>query len=92
MRAYDYSDALSKVCEFSINCKPFRMARIAGQGITLNGKNVFYRKAVPVDGYNKLSNGLQLAPINTISDLKTITSFVKKYCQIDDNMIVIISQ
>ena len=92
VRAYDYSEALSKVCEFSINCKPFRMARIAGQGITLNGKNVFYRKAVPVDGYNKLSNGLQLAPINTISDLKTITSFVKKYCQIDDNMIAIISQ
>lgn len=92
VRAYDYSDALSKVCEFSINCKPFRMARIAGQGITLNGKNVFYRKAVPVDGYNKLSNGLQLAPINTISDLKTITSFIKKYCQIDDNMIAIISQ
>lgn len=92
VRAYDYSDALSKVCEFSINCKPFRMARIAGQGITLNGKNVFYRKAVPVDGYNKLSNGLQLAPINTISDLKTITSFVKEYCQIDDNMIAIISQ
>lgn len=92
VRAYDYSDALSKVCKFSINCKPFKMARIADQKIMLNGKNVFYRKAVPVDGYNKLSNGLQLAPINTVSDLQTITSFVKKYCQIDDNMIAIISQ
>ena len=92
VRAYDYSDALSKVCEFSINCRPFRMARIAGQGIILNGKNVFYRKAVPVDGYNKLSNGLQLAPINTVSDLQTITNLVKNYCQIDDNLIAVISQ
>ena len=92
VRAYDYSDALSKVCEFSINCKPFKMARIAGQGIILNGKNVFYRKAVPVDGYYKLSNGLQVAPVNTVSDLQTITNHVKKYCQIDDNMIAIISQ
>ncbi len=92
MRAYDFSDALNKVCEFSINCKPFKMARIASQEIILNGKNVFYRKAVPVDGYNKLSNGLQVAPVNTIADLQTITNFVKKYCQIDDNMIAIISQ
>lgn len=92
VRAYDYSDALIKVCEFAINCKPFGMARIAGQETTLNGKNVFYRKAVPVDGYNKLSNGLQLAPINTVSDLQTVTNFIKKYCQIDDNMITIINQ
>ena len=92
VRAYDYSDALSKVCEFSINCKPFKMARIAGQGIILNGKNVFYRKTVPVDGYNKLSNGLQIAPINTASDLQTITNFVKEYCQIDDDMIAVINQ
>ena len=92
VRAFDYSDALSKVCEFTINCKPFKMARIAGQGIILNGNNVFYRKAVPVEGYNKLSNGLQLAPINTVSDLQTITNFIKTYCQIDDSMIAIISQ
>ena len=91
-RAYDYSDALIKVCEFSINCKPFRMARITEQGIILNEKNVFYRKAVPVDGYNRLSNGLQLVTINTVSDLQTITNYIMKYCQIEDNMIAIISR
>ena len=36
VRAYDYSDALGKICEFSINCKPFKMARIAGQGIQIH--------------------------------------------------------
>ncbi len=92
IRAYDYSDALNKVCEFSINCKPFRMARIAGQAIQLHGNNVFYRKSVPVDGYNKLSNGLQLITIDSLSDLQTITVAVQKYCQIDDDMIAIISQ
>lgn len=91
IRAYDYSDALNKVCEFSINCKPFRMARIAGQAIRLNGNSVFYRKAVPVDGYNKLSNGLQIIAINSLPDLQTITIAVQKYCQIDDDMITIIS-
>ena len=92
IRAYDYSDALSKVCEFSINYKPFRMARIAGQDIILNGKKVFYRKSVPIDGYNNLSNGLQIITIATLSDLQTITAAVQKYCQIDDDMIDIISQ
>lgn len=92
IRAYDYSDALNKVCEFSINCKPFRMARIAGQAIRLNGNSVFYRKAVPVDGYNKLSNGLQIITINNLPDLQTITTAVQKYCHIDDDMITIISK
>lgn len=87
--AYDYSDALNKICEFAINFSPFRMARIAGQGIQLNGNNVFYRKAVPVNGYNKLSNGLQVIKINSLSDLKTIMEEVKRYCQIDDGMITI---
>lgn len=91
IRAYDYSDALNKVCEFSINCKPFRMARIAGQAIQIHGNSVFYRKAVPVDGYNKLSNGLQIITINSLSDLQTITKEVQKYCQISDDMITIIS-
>lgn len=91
MRAYDYSDALNKVCEFSINCKPFKMARIAGQGIQFHGKSVFYRTAVPVYGYNKLSNGLQIIAISTLSDLQMITAAVQKYCQIDDDMITIIS-
>ncbi len=92
IRAYDYSDALNKVCEFCINCKPFRMARIAGQAIRLHGNNVFYRKSVPVDGYNKLSNGLQLITIDSLSNLQAITVAVQKYCQIDDDMIAIISQ
>lgn len=91
IRAYDYSDALNKVCEFLINCKPFRMARIAGQAIQINEKYVFYRKTVPVDGYNKLSNGLQIISINTLHDLQAIATAVQKYCQIDDDMITIIS-
>lgn len=92
IKAYDYSDALNKICEFSINCKPFRMARIAGQAIQIHGNSVFYRKAVPVDGYNKLSNGLQIITITTLSDLQMITAAVQKYCQIDDDMIAIISK
>ena len=92
IRAYDYSDALNKICEFSINCKPFRMARIAGQAIQIHGNSVFYRKSVPVDGYNKLSNGLQIITIATLSDLQTITAAVQRYCQIDDDMIAIISK
>lgn len=90
VRAYDYSDALGKICEFSINCKPFKMARIAGQGIQIHGKNVFYRKSVPVNGYSKLSNGLQFIMIAALSDLQAITAEIKKYCQIDNDMITII--
>ena len=67
------------------------MARIAGQGIQFHGKSVFYRTAVPVYGYNKLSNGLQIIAISTLSDLQMITAAVQKYCQIDDDMITIIS-
>lgn len=89
---YDYSDALNKICEFAINYKPFKMARIAGEAIQLRGNNVFYRKVVPVNGYNKLSNGLQVIAIATYSDLQTITTAVEKYCQIDDGMITIINQ
>ena len=90
VRAYDYSDALGKICEFSINCKPFKMARIAGQGIQIHGNNVFYRKSVPVNGYSKLSNGLQVIMIAALSDLQAITAEIKKYCQIDNDMITII--
>lgn len=91
VKAYDYSDALGKICEFSINCKPFKMARIAGQGIQIHGNNVFYRKSVPVNGYSKLSNGLQFITIATLSDLQAITAEIKKYCQIDDDVITIIA-
>lgn len=92
INAYDYMDALKKICEFSINCKPFRMARIAGQCIQLNGNNVFYRKVVPVTGYDKLSNGLQVMKIDSLSKLQTITNEIKSYCQIDDDMVKIISE
>lgn len=85
--AYDYSDALNKVCEFAINYKPFQMARIAGQGMQIDGKNIFYRSPVPVAGYNNLSNGLQVMPISTVSELRRITDEVIKYCQIDNKMI-----
>lgn len=92
VRAYDYSDALCKICEFAINFKPFRMARIAGQGIHINGSNVFYRKAVPVDGYNKLSNGLQVIKVADMSDLLLIADEVKKYCQLSDDTVKVISR
>lgn len=92
IRAFDHTDALKKICEFSINCKPFRMARIANKGITLHGNNAFYRKAVPIDGYNKLSNGLQIIKIDSIDDLKFITEEIKKYCRISDDMITIVSK
>lgn len=92
VRAYDFSDALNKVCEFAIICKPFRMARIAGQGISLNGSSVFSRQAVSLNGYNKLSNGLQIIKVDSLSDLQAITQKVKAYCQIDDEMIAIITE
>ena len=66
------------------------MARIAGQGIQIHGNNVFYRKSVPVNGYSKLSNGLQFIMIATLSDLQAITAEIKKYCQIDNDLITII--
>lgn len=90
--AYDYSDALKKVCEFAINHEPFKMARIAGQGIQLRDKNVFYRKSVPVYGYNRLSNDLQVMNIDNTAELQTITNEIKDYCQLDDDMIKIISE
>lgn len=90
--AYDYSDALNKICEFAINCKPFKMARIELQTIRLHGNSVFYRNVVPVNGCNKLSDGLQVISVGTLSDLQEITSQIKKYCQIDDNMISIINR
>lgn len=92
VRAYDYSDALNKACEFAIICKPFRMARIGGQGISLNGSSVFYRQTVPLNGYNKLSNGLQIIKVDSLSALQAITQKVQAYCQIDDDMLAIITE
>lgn len=52
----------------------------------------FYRKAVPVDGYDRLSNGLKVMKIDNVSDLKTITDEVGKYCQTENDMIMVISK
>lgn len=87
VRTYNCSDALNKICEFAIRYKPFGMARISGAGIQLNDRNVFYRSNV--DG---LSNGVQIMRIDNITDLQNITDKIKKYCQIDDDMIKIISK
>lgn len=50
----------------------------------------FYRKAVPVDGYDRLSNGLKVMKIDNVSDLKTIIDEVGIYCQIENDMIMVI--
>lgn len=92
IRAYDCSDALNKICEFAINYKPFMMAHISDSSICINGVNVFYRQSVPVDGYNYLSNGLQVLSICIMTELKIVTNEIMKYCQIDDNMITIVSE
>ena len=88
--AFDISDALIKICEFAISCKPFAMARIAKSDIALNGKKVFCRQPAPISGYEKLSNGLQVMRINSMSELETITEKVMKYCNIGNDMIEII--
>lgn len=88
--AYDYSDALKNVCEFSINYKPFKMARIAGLAFKLRQKDVFYRTAVPVEDCNKLSNGLQVLNATSLSDLKSIVEMIKGYCEMPDDMITIV--
>ncbi|MDE6729408.1 MAG: HIRAN domain-containing protein, partial [Oscillospiraceae bacterium] len=91
IRTNGCSDALCKICEFAISYRPFIMARIAGQGICINGNEVFYRKVVPVAGCRKLSNEVQVMQIDSYSDLQVITSKIKEYCQIDDNLITLIS-
>ena len=66
------------------------MARIAKSDIALNGKKVFCRQPAPISGYEKLSNGLQVMRINSMSELETITEKVMKYCNIGNDMIEII--
>ncbi|MCM1329128.1 MAG: hypothetical protein NC253_06755 [Ruminococcus sp.] len=89
---FNYSDALIKICNFAINCRPFRMARISGQNIRLKEKNVFFRKAVPEDGYCKLSNGSQVMMIDNYAGLQEITEMIKKYCKIDDDKIKLLRE
>ena len=88
--AFDISDALIKICEFVISCKPFAMARIAKSDIAMNGKKVFCRQPAPISGYERLSNGLQVMRINNMSDLETIAVKVMNYCNIGNDMIEII--
>lgn len=92
VRAYDYTDALCKICEFAINCRPFQMARIDGQMPETDGKKVFCRQAVPVDGYRNLSNGLQVMAVYDYGALITIAHLLMLYCQMDVDMIQFLSK
>lgn len=85
----DADDALKKVCEFAINCKPFAMAGMAERDIKINGTPAFYRKPETVGGYKKLSNNLQIIDIDSPADLRKITGEIKKYCSLDNDMIAI---
>ena len=85
--AFDWSEVLCKVCEYFIRKAPFRMARIAGVQIYHNGQMVFYRKSVPVDGYCKLTNGLQVMKISSKEDFNAIYNDISKYCQILDEIV-----
>ena len=68
------------------------MARIAGEEFAVKGNKVFYREAVSISGYNKLSNGLQVVMIDNVFDLQKVADELKKYCQIDNDLIVIINE
>mgnify|MGYP007070184597 CR=1 FL=1 len=92
VRTYDVTDAFYKICEFAIKCKPFEMALIPRQNFCIGGNPVFRRDVVPVNGYHRLSNGLQAMPIHGHDDLQTVTNMIKTYCQIDDNMIVFLNE
>jgi len=92
IRVYDNTDALLKIAEFAIRYKPFEMARISEQGFCIHDSNVFCRQAAPIDGYQRLSNGLQMIEVHNKSDLKTIANQIKQYCQISDDMISILSE
>lgn len=85
--AFDWSEVLCKVCEYFIRKAPFRMARIAGVQIYHNGQMVFYRKSVPVDGYCKLTNGLQVMKISSKEDFNAIYNDISEYCQIFDEIV-----
>lgn len=88
--AYDYSDALCKICEFVIDRAPFKMARITEQNIRLNGRTAFYRKPIPIEGYNKLSNGLQVIWIKSLPELQTMIKEIQRCCRINDGTITVI--
>ncbi|MBP1547066.1 MAG: hypothetical protein J6A37_10740 [Oscillospiraceae bacterium] len=79
--AFDWSEVLCKVCEYLIRKAPFRMARIASRQLYHNGKMIFYRKSVPVENYNKLSNGLQVIKISSKEEFNPIYNELSEYCQ-----------
>ena len=87
---YDIRDAFDRICEIAISYKPFAMARIADANIKLHNRKVFYRQAVPVNGYHQLSNGLQVINVDSLADLSEVTKNLMKYCGIGNNLIEII--
>ena len=88
--AFDYSDALCKACEFVIDRAPFKMARITEQNIRLSGRTAFYRKPIPIEGYSKLSNGLQVIGIKSLPELQTMIKEIQRCCRINDGTITVI--
>lgn len=87
---FDYSDALCKVCEFVIDRAPFKMARITEQNIRLNSRTAFYRKPIPIEGYSKLSNGLQVIGMKSLSELKTMIKEIQRCCRINVGTITVV--
>ena len=90
MNACHIQEALDRICEFAISCKPFAMARMADANISLNDRKVFYRQSVPVNGYHHLSNGLQVINIDSLSSLSEVTEELMTHCGIGNNIIKII--
>ena len=90
MNACHIQEALDRICEFAISCKPFAMARMADANISLNDRKVFYRQSVPVNGYHHLSNGLQVINIDSLLSLSEVTEELMTHCGIGNNIIKII--
>lgn len=88
---FDYNDALAEVCEFAIRRYPFKMSRIANERYRCSDKNVFSRGAV-VSGYRKLSNGLQVMPVEKKDDLKNICETVLIYCGANKDLFEIVNK
>ena len=68
------------------------MARISDQPIELNGQYVFYRSPIPYDGCSRLSNGIQVASVQSMAELQAVTEQIMQYCEIGDDLIAFLSQ
>lgn len=88
---FDYNDALAEVCEFAIRRYPFKMSRIANEKYRCSDKNVFSRGAA-ISGYRKLSNGLQVMPVEKINDLEDICKTVLIYCGANEDLFKIVNK